>query len=317
MARSRGKPKLPHEQIPGDVRMCNIIQMMFTEIKTTYLRRQIALPTEHGSWVFILSPLFIGLFAGGGFSLASVYLIVAAMAAFLIRQPITTAIKVYSGRRSRRDLPAARFWIVLYGTAGLMSLAGLIREGYAYLLWLALPGIPVFTWHLALVSRRQERRQAGVEVVGSGVLALAAPAAYWVGVGAPGLSLQDPILYNLTIPGWWLFLFTWLQSAASIVYAYLRLEQRELASTPPLSARLRMARRAMLYTSFNLCLVLAYSLADLMPAWLPLPYVLQWAESIYGSLKPAVGYKPTRIGVRQLIISSLFTVLFILAWNFS
>lgn len=290
---------------------------MLARFTTTYLRRQIALPTEHGAWVFILSPLLIGLFAGGSFSLASVYLIIAAMAAFLIRQPVTTAIKIYSGRRSRRDLPAARFWIVLYGTVGLLALVGLIRQGYAYLLWLALPGIPVFVWHLALVSRRQERRQAGVEVVGSGVLALAAPAAYWVGVGASGLSSPDPVLHNLTIPGWWLFLLTWLQSAASIVYAYLRLEQRELASTPSLSARLRMARRALLYTSFNLGLVLAYSLADLLPAWLPLPYTLQWAESIYGSLKLAVGYKPTRIGIRQLIISSLFTVLFILAWNFS
>ena len=50
--------------------------------------------------------------------------------------------------------------------------------------------------------------------------ALAAPAALWVGQGYP-----DP-------QGWFLFGLVWLQSAASIVYAYLRLEQRLLPAPP-------------------------------------------------------------------------------------
>jgi hypothetical protein len=284
---------------------------MTASFSATYLRRHIALPGEHGAWVFILSPLLIGLFAGGSFTLASVYLIVAAMSAFLIRQPVTIAIKAYSGRRSRRDLPAARFWILVYGVIALLAVAGLVVQGFASLLILALPGIPVFIWHLYLISRRMERRQVGIEVVGSGVLALAAPAAYWVGLGPPptplGFASLDPM-------GWWLFALTWLQSAASIVYAYLRLEQRELVTAPPIPERLRMARRALLYTGFNLVAVAALSLASILPPLLFLPYALQWGETLYGSLKPAVGYKPTRIGVRQLIVSTLFTVLFILTW---
>jgi hypothetical protein len=277
--------------------------MAESTISQTYFRRHIALPTDHGSWVFILSPLLIGLFAGGQWTLASLYLVVGAMAAFLIRQPVTVAIKAYSGRRSRRDLPAARLWMLVYGAIGLLALVGLIAQGFAYLLLLALPGLPVFAWHLILVSRRAERRQAGIEVVGCGVLALAAPAAYWVGVGSP-----DPM-------GWWLFLLTWFQSAASIVYAYLRLEQRELKTQPDRSTALRMARRALLYTSFNLLAVISLSLAGILPVWLFFPYALQWVETVWGTVHPAVGYKPTAIGIRQLIISSLFTVLFILTWN--
>jgi hypothetical protein len=281
---------------------------MTASFSSTYLRRHIALPSDHGSWVFLLSPLLIGLFAGGSFSIASVYLIIAAMAAFLIRQPVTIAIKAYSGRRSRRDLPAARMWMLVYSAIALLGVAGLVSEGYAALLILALPGIPVFAWHLYLVSRRQERRQVGIEVVGSGVLALAAPAAYWVGQGPPpALNALDPL-------GWWLFALTWLQSAASIVYAYLRLEQRDLAAVPTVPVRLRMARRALLYTSFNLIAVGICSLAGYLPPLLFLPYALQWGETLYGSLKPAVGYKPTRIGIRQLIVSTLFTILFIVTW---
>ena len=253
--------------------------------------------------MFILSPLLIGIFAGEAWTLATTYLVVAAMAAFLIRQPVTTVVKVYSRRRSSRDLPSAWFWIIVYGILAILPLIGLILNGYAYVLYLAIPGAPVFLWHLYLVSKRAERRQAGVEVVASGVLALAAPAAYWVGVGSP-----DPA-------GWWLFGLCWMQSAASIVYAYLRLEQRELAEVPTPMDQLRMGKRALLYTSFNLLATIILSIARVLPPLLALPYAVQWAESIWGTFRPAVRVKPTRIGVRQLLVSTLFTILFILTWG--
>jgi len=266
-------------------------------------RRHVALPSDHGSWVFLFSPLLIGLFAGGRWTAASLTLVMAALTAFLIRQPATIAVKVYSGRRTRRDLPVAWFWIGFYGLVALLALAALIAQGFGYLLVLALPGAPVFAWHLFLVSRRAERRQLGVELVATGVLALAAPAAYWVGIGHP-----DPL-------GWWLVVLVWLQSAASIVYAYLRLEQRTLAEIPDLNSRLRMGRRALLYTTFNLVAVTAFSIAGLLPPLLPLPYALQWFETIWGTLRPAAGIRPTAIGVRQLLVSTLFTILFILTWQ--
>jgi len=268
-------------------------------------RRYIALPQDHGSWVFILSPLLIGLFAGGSLKAASGYLILAAMAAFLLRHPVSIAVKAFSGRRSRRDLPAASFWIGIYGLIGLAAVAGLVSQGFGYLLYLALPGAPVFAWHLYLVSKRAERKQMGVEMVGSGVLALAAPAAYWVGQGRP-----EPL-------GWWLFGLVWLQSAASIVYAYLRLEQRTLRIEPDFTTRVQMGGRALLYTTFNLVAVIGFSLGGILPELIFLPYLLQWAETIRGTLKPAVQAKPKAIGMRQLAVSTLFTLLFILAWQFS
>ena len=271
--------------------------------RRSLFRRYIALPTEHGSWVFLLSPLLVGLFAGGRWTPAVVPLVASTLAAFLLRQPVTIAVKAYSGRRSRGDLPAAVAWILIYGLTGLLASAILLALGFWYLLALALPAAPVFIWHLVLVARREERRQIGVEVVASGVLALAAPAAFWVALGH-----ADP-------RGWWLWVLTWFQSAASIVYAYLRLEQRELIIAPELPVRLKMARRALLYTTFNLLAVSAFSFTGYLPRLLPLPYALQWAETIRGTLRPAVGVRPTVIGVRQLIVSTLFTLLFILTWR--
>ena len=278
---------------------------MTTEVKRQSLFiRHIALPQDHGSWVFLFSPLLIGIFTAGNFTAASVVLIVAAVAAFLLRQPAAIAVKAFSGRRSRRDLAPAEFWMLVYGVIGLICLSGLILLGFSYLLYLVIPGILVFAWHLMLISRRQERRQIGVEIVGSGVLALAAPAALWVGRG-----YADP-------QGWWLFALAWLQSAASIVYAYLRLEQRSLPALPATDQRLRMGWRALLYTGFNFVAALGLAIAGLVPTLLPAAYAVQFAETMYGALvRPAVGVKPTTIGFRQLAVSSIFTVLFILAWN--
>ena len=266
-------------------------------------RRHVALPNEHGAWVFLFSPLLIGLFAGGRWTAATAPLIVGALSAFLIRQPITIAIKAYSGRRSRDELPAARFWILVYGVIGLLATATLVAQGFGYLLILALPSLPVFAWHLVLVSRRAERKQMGIEVVACGALALAAPAGLWVGQGH-----ADP-------QGWWLWVLCWFQSAASIVHAYMRLEQRSLTAQPDLVSSLRLASRALLYTTFNLVAVSVLSAFDLLPPFLLVPFALQWAETLWGAFRPAIGLRPTVIGVRQLIVSTVFTVVFIVVWK--
>ncbi len=143
-----------------------------------------------------------------------------------------------------------------------------------------------------------------IEIMATGVLSLAAPAAYWVGLGH-----YDPL-------GWWLWVWTWLQSSASIVYAYLRLEQRELKHEQlkgqERSVLWKMGRRAFLYTSFNLFASLMLGWANIVPQLIFIPFLLQWLETVWGITHPAIGWKPTRIGIRQLIVSTLWTILFII-----
>ena len=142
-----------------------------------------------------------------------------------------------------------------------------------------------------------------MEILATGALALAAPAAYWIG--------RDG--YDLT--GWALWILTWLQSAASIVYAYLRLEQRGQAEGIERSEQWAMGKRALQYTSFNLALSLLLGLSNWLPRWIFFPYFLQWFETVWGISHPAIGWKPTAIGIRQLIVSTLFTLLFIICWR--
>jgi hypothetical protein len=267
------------------------------------LKRQVALPGEHGAWIFLLGPMLIGVFAGGRWLTPSLYLVVAALCAFLIRQPITLAVKAYSGRRSRDTLPAARFWMIIYGAIGLLHVAGLVIRGFGYLLYLAIPAVPVFVWYLWLLSRRAERRQWLVELLAAGALALSAPAAMWVGLGQP-----DPI-------GWLLWVLVWTQSVSSIAYAYLRLAQRVLDRPPAWGARLRMGAPSLIVSLGGLGGVLATCLSGLLPLWLFLPYAVQGAEVVRGVSVPGIGLKPKAIGYRQLLVSTLFTVLFIVVWR--
>ncbi len=268
-----------------------------------FFKRTIAIPQDHGSWVFLLSPLAIGLFAAPGFNLASLGVVIGALMAFLIRQPVTVAVKAISGRRPETDLPAAQFWVATYGLIGLLAVGLLFQQEMFSMLWLAVPAAPVFAWHLWLVSKREERRQAAVEVIATGVLALAAPAALWAGAG------------GYRPAGWLLWLLAWLQSSGSILHAYMRLEQREWNALPNLKDRFQHGRLALGSTTVNLIISLVLVLFNGMPAGVSLAFLLQWGETLWGILRPAIGVKPTAIGIRQLIVSILFTLLFIIFWR--
>src|SRR5687768_10669282 len=47
-------------------------QNIITDMRiSSYFRKYVFLPPDHGPWVFILGPLLIGIFAGGRFNLAA------------------------------------------------------------------------------------------------------------------------------------------------------------------------------------------------------------------------------------------------------
>ena len=144
----------------------------------------------------------------------------------------------------------------------------------------------------------------GIELVGSGVLALAAPAAYWIA--------KDGM--NLT--GWVLWILCWMQSAGAIVYVYLRLEHRRLTEMPDAQDRFAMAKRALLYNTFNVAAVIAVAALNLTPPLVIIPFLTMLLEIIYGALiKPGIGAKPVSIGVRQVIITIIFATLMILTYR--
>lgn len=274
------------------------------DLQKTLRAKHISIPSEHGAWIFLLSPLMIGLLLGG-FSNGSLPLIIALLSAFLVRQPLTTIVKIKSGRRPKKELTSAIFWLLVYGLILMISLVFLMALGYSFIFYLALPAIPVFIWHLWLVSKRAERRQKLIEIAAGGVLALAAPAAYWVG-------LQD---YSST--GWMLWVLSWLQVSGTILYAYLRLKQRQLTQTPTLRESIVQARETILFNFLLFIVVMVLAIFSIVPALLPIAFIIQPIEIIWGVSHPAIKVPPKQIGIRQLVVSILFTIVLILTWLLS
>lgn len=271
---------------------------------TSLFRKHIALPQQHGSWALWLGPYFIGIGVGGAFKIELLWLTLSSLGGFLLLQPLTILIKVIAGRKPQTDLAPSLFWSIVYSLLALISLTQLLITDHFYILYLALAALPVLVWQLILVSRRVERGQMGIELVGSGVLALAAPAAYWIA--------KDGM--NLT--GWILWILCWMQSAGAIVYVYLRLEHRRLTEMPDAQDRFTMAKRALLYNTFNVAAVIAVAALNLTPPLVVIPFLAMLLETIYGALiKPGIGAKPVSIGVRQVIITIIFATLMILTYR--
>jgi hypothetical protein len=267
-----------------------------TRFRDRIWRRHYAIPPEHGSWIWWIGPFVVGLAAGGRAGSASVILALAVFGAFLLRQPVVILVKIVSGRRARRELTPALFWLGVYGTIELGLLAWLVVRGHARILWLGLPGMSVFVWHLWLVTRRAERGQRAIELVGSGVLALAAPASYWVAGG------------DSSALAWTLWILMWLQSAASIVLVYHRLARREWPSEVGPGTRLLRGSRTLGYHIFNLAYGIGLSRFKLFPWPIILPLALMLIDALQAVLSSKTPKKPSRIGIRQLVMSSIFAL---------
>jgi hypothetical protein len=264
--------------------------------------RHVLLPAEHGSWAFLVMPLAVGVCAGRRWTVASLYLVVAALAAFLVRQPVMRLVKVATGRAPRAESRAHLVWIALLALVGGGHVAGLVLRGFAHVLWLAVPAVPVLAVWLWLVARRQERRQVAIEILGAGALALSAPAAAWVGWGTP-----DPL-------GWVLFGLVWGHTAFMVVLAHLRLTQREWPGVPPLVERLRAGRPALLLAGAELVAALGLAAAAIVPRGTIAPYLLQAGVAAWSTLDPAVAWMPRRIGWHLMAVVLAFTLTFLATW---
>jgi YwiC-like protein len=259
-------------------------------------------PPEHGAWFMWLGPLLTGILAAGRIHMDVFVLAALILAGFLVRQPLTIAFKAVVGRRSRNDLWPAAFVAAVLGAIALLLMGLMLARGHKELVWLALASLPVLIWQFALVARREER-QMGIELVGAGVLALAAPAAYWV------------LLGEAHPDGWWLWGLAWLYAAASIVFIYLRLEQRRWGQRPGVAECLRRGARVLLYTAANLIVALILSGLRWVPPLSWLGFALAVPHVAGGVLIPAVRARPARIGLEQASATLAFSV--ILGLSFS
>ncbi len=249
-------------------------------------------------------PLIFGIAVARAFPPVLGWLLLASLGAFMSLQPLTLLVKVWAGRRPRDEQGPALLWTALYAAAAFIGVVGLVVQGAGWTLALGVLAAPVLFWQMSLVMRREERGQMGVELVGSGVLALNALAGYGVASGA-GIDTRGLVLFALS----------WLQAAGGIVYIYLCLDYRKMKALPPQNERWRLARRTLLYTSANVIVALILATLGLAPLGVVVAFGLMVVEAVIGGvLRPPVGARPAAIGVRQLVVTAVFFGVMILAY---
>lgn len=263
----------------------------------------IALPQDHGSWVFLFTPLIIGWFFSSNPNFEMAALTISAITFFLMRQPISILVKVLSGRRPEKDKKASIFWTFLYGAIGLVGLLFLLWRGKQLTIFLLLiPGVILLTYYLIQISNHTERRQKTFEMVSTGMLSELAPILLFLDRGT--FIIQDLFL--------WLLL--WFQAAASIEYAFSRLNQRNWNEVPESKVRIQNGMDALIKTGLNLIFVYMLSSRGLVGKYLWIAYLLQLGETILSIRWPGINTKPVMIGFRQLGLSIAFLILFLLLW---
>ncbi len=169
--------------------------------------RPIALPVEHGGWGLLAAPVLLGLWLAP--SLAGIGLSIAALGAFLARQPLKLAFGDYQrGKRYPRTVWAERFALG-YGAVALTGFGVAISTAAAPV-WLPIVLAVPFALGQLFFDLRKESRVLAAELCGA-VAISALAAAIMMANGWPA---------SRALLAWMLLA---LQAVTAIIYVRIRL----------------------------------------------------------------------------------------------
>lgn len=147
-------------------------------------RKRLIIPTEHGSWSWLLVPYFVGLLVAQEWNAGTALVLIGGLAGFLVRQPAITWMRIHSGGGRQEDRTLAAGWAIGLSLVAVLSLIGLLAMGRTMLLWLLLPMVAIFILYVvASRHRRASLRSLWMESAGATGLSATAPAAYVAATG--------------------------------------------------------------------------------------------------------------------------------------
>ena len=248
--------------------------------------RSVALPTEHGGWGFISEPILLGLLLAP--SWGGLVLSFAALAVFLLRQPLRIYLKdVRNGRRVPRTIVARQF-VLLYAAIALAAFAAvsLFLPALDVLLPLVL-ALPFVMMQIAADAKNRSRSLF----------------AELAGASATGAITSTIVLmHEWSLPlalGLWLALAVKSITAVLYVRARLRLEHGKPAAI----------RQAVGVHIGGLVILATAAACNLLVWTAPLAMGVLLARAVVG-LSPLRKARPARvIGMQEIGYGLLFIVL--------
>jgi len=254
--------------------------------------RQIAVPTEHGGWSFLLEPIVAGLLIA--FSVGGLWISLSILGAFLCRQPLKVLIADRIGMRVRERAKAAILFLFIYASVTTIGVLGaVISSGREPLLPFAFV-LPLVAYQIFNdVSRRG--RQLLPEV--SGAVSISASAA--------AIALAGGLTWPLAASLWVIFV---ARSIPSILYVRNRLlleKGKPYSRTAPTVAHIAVVAIVAVLTYFGLTSFLASGVM----------LVLLW-RSVTGFSPDRKKLKAMQIGIWEIVYGTLTVLLVAVGFRF-
>jgi hypothetical protein len=258
-------------------------------------RKQLILPTEHGSWSWLLVPFAVGVIVGGQLSLAVCLTLIGGLSFFLMRQPATVLYRVRRKRARSRDAAPAVGWLVVLGIAALLALVGLLILERGVLLLLLLPLSAVFAFYL-FASRRGRAgvRSLGMELAGAIALAAMAAAAL---IAAEGV---------VSTTAWMLWTVMALVNGLGAIYVRLRITDTYQRHTHRLFV--------VWMHVMGLVLVVIFVVMELIVWTTAVPFILLLGRAVWVAQKPRPVAHIKAFGFLELGIELVSGVWIALLW---
>lgn len=249
--------------------------------------RNVALPTEHGGWMFLIEPILLGL--GLSFSIPGLFLALAASAVFLLRQPLKILVDDLRRRkRFARTGIAIRFSIA-YGAAALVF--GVLAAATADIrfvipLLMATPLVILQLWF----DFGKRSRDLAAELSGSVAM----------GAIAPAIALMS---------SWKLAdaLFLWLILIARFIPAIIYVRQR---------LRLEYGKTTQVWPVFLthvIALVAVGAMAIVLHApWIPMiALLLLLGRAAYGLSRWRIPARPQAVGIQETVFGICTVIIYL------
>lgn len=255
--------------------------------------KSVALPTEHGGWGLSLEPVLLGLIVAP--SLAGIGLMIAAVGAFLARQPLKIlAADRRHGKRFARTPVAERFLLLYASIAALGFALALLTAKQNFLLPLIIAA-PLALVQLVYDSLGRSRALAPELAGGCAMASVAAAAAI-----AGGWSAA---------PAFGLWTILALRVAPTVIYIRARLQKMhgKDVSMP----------FALYINALAACIAFALAYFKIIPFLSAAILALLFVRAAFGLYFPREGATPKRIGFAELAYGCALVIATALGYFFS
>lgn len=261
------------------------------------LRASLRLPKEHGAWAMLYVPFVIGILVAGRVSLAVLLLLLAVSCLFIARESL---LPWWRARRRGQQADAARRMMLIYLTLAVLFGAPLLFYFRLWkLVWLGVPVLILLAVNAEQATRREDRTILG-EVLAIIGLTMTAPAAHYTASG-----VWEPTALWL----WALNVFYFTSSVFYVRWRVLSAHARHLEE------REQIKRHCALYHSFLVLALGVLALTGNVSLFVVLAFAPAVGRAFWYLFKPTTALSLRRIGILEIVYSTVFLILVSLAYS--